>query len=116
MAEYKITVSGKNLRQTTVDKLVKALEDKDLSVTVTKIEHPTSRADRFAAALGTVEDGKLDLEELRDELQEWYDNLPENFQDGDKGQEIQEAIDALNDAIDNLENTIGADVNFPGMY
>lgn len=35
------------------------------------------------------------IEELKDELQSWYDNLPENFQNGDKGSQLQEAIDAL---------------------
>lgn len=34
---------------------------------------------------------------LKDELQDWYDNLPESFQSGSKG-------DALSDAISTLEN------------
>lgn len=38
--------------------------------------------------------------ELRDELQEWYDNLPENFQNGDKGQRLEEAISGLEDVAD----------------
>jgi len=33
-----------------------------------------------------------DAEGLRDELQEWHDNLPENFQNGDKGSALEEAI------------------------
>ena len=37
-------------------------------------------------------------EALKDELQEWYDNLPENFQNGSKGESLQEAIDALESA------------------
>lgn len=32
---------------------------------------------------------------LRDELQDWYDNLPESFQSGDKGEQLQTAIDQL---------------------
>ena len=39
------------------------------------------------------------LEELRDELQEWYDNLPDSFQNGDKGDQIQEAVAGLEDAL-----------------
>src|SRR5438477_8413 len=42
-----------------------------------------------------VDDAQADLEALRDELQDWYDNLPENFQAGDKGDQLQEAIDQL---------------------
>lgn len=44
-----------------------------------------------------VANGLSDLETLRDELQEWYDNLPESFQNGSKGDTLQEAIDALSE-------------------
>jgi hypothetical protein len=33
--------------------------------------------------------------ELQDEMQQWYDNMPENFQGGSKGEEVQEAADTL---------------------
>jgi hypothetical protein len=39
-----------------------------------------------------------DLSTLRDELQEWFDNLPENFQNGDKGSQLEEAIGELDEA------------------
>jgi tetratricopeptide (TPR) repeat protein len=38
------------------------------------------------------------LTDLRDELQDWYDNLHENFQNGQKGEELQEAIEYLSEA------------------
>lgn len=41
-----------------------------------------------------------EMESIKDELQEWYDNLPENFQNGDKGSQIQEAVDTLERALD----------------
>lgn len=54
------------------------------------------RTKHFTTTLGElVSDAFSDLESLKDEMQEWYDNLPDNFQDGDKGSEIQETIDAL---------------------
>ena len=43
-----------------------------------------------------------DIDDLRDELQEWYDNLPESFQNGSKGEQLQEAIDNLQD-VDSVE-------------
>ena len=46
-----------------------------------------------------IEGAKGELESLRDELQEWYDNLPEQFQSGSKGDELQEAIDALESSL-----------------
>jgi hypothetical protein len=39
-----------------------------------------------------------ELESLRDELQEWYDNLPESLRGGSKGDELQEAINGLDSA------------------
>lgn len=51
-----------------------------------------------------VENAKSELESLRDELQEWYDNLPESFQNGSKGDELQEAVSSLETATqDDLE-------------
>jgi hypothetical protein len=38
--------------------------------------------------------------ELRDELQEWHDNLPEAFQNGSKGDALQEAIGYLDEVAD----------------
>lgn len=39
-----------------------------------------------------VGDAFANAEGLKDELQEWYDNLPESFQNGSKGETLQEAI------------------------
>lgn len=36
-----------------------------------------------------VESAKSCLQELLDELQEWYDSLPENLQGGDKAGELE---------------------------
>jgi hypothetical protein len=36
-----------------------------------------------------------EMEGLRDELQDWYDNLSENFQNSSKGEALQEAIDSI---------------------
>jgi hypothetical protein len=35
------------------------------------------------------------IEELRDELQEWYDGMPESLQGGEKGQALETCIEAL---------------------
>lgn len=42
-----------------------------------------------------VSDACSNASELRDELESWYDNLPENFQSGDKGDQLQEAMSNL---------------------
>lgn len=43
------------------------------------------------------------LKEVKREEEEAYDNLPQSFQDGAQGQTMQENIDALDSAIDELE-------------
>jgi len=63
-----------------------------------------------------VADAKAQAEELRDELQDWRDNLPENLQQGSKADEIQSAIDSLEEFINSLESAENAEVEFPGMY
>jgi hypothetical protein len=42
-----------------------------------------------------ISNAEGEAESLKDELQEWFDNLPENFQQGDKGSQLEEAVSAL---------------------
>lgn len=46
------------------------------------------------------------LEEMAEEEQEKYDNMPEGLQDSERGQTIQEAADNLQQAADDLQNWI----------
>ena len=54
-------------------------------------------------ARAALDEAKSMIEDIRDEEQEFYDNMPESFQDGDKGQNAQTAIDALEEAISSIE-------------
>jgi hypothetical protein len=47
-----------------------------------------------------------DLEELGQEMQDWFDNMPENLQDGSKGDAVSEAADGLSNisAVDTPES------------
>ncbi len=54
------------------------------------------RKTKFTTTVGElVENAMSELECLKDELQEWYDNLPEAFQSGDKGETLQSTIQEL---------------------
>lgn len=75
-----------------------------------------SRSKRFDEALGKVSDCVSEFEELRDELQNWLDNLPENLQSSNKADMLNEAISELEDIISNLEDVTSRSVEFPGMY
>ncbi len=75
-------------------------------------------------ALRTRLDAALNLDEMREiqelasslaeEEQEYYDNMPENLQQGDKGQnaesaasDLSAAADAIESALDSLEEALG---------
>lgn len=63
-----------------------------------------------------MEEASSEFQELRDELQNWLDNLPENLQSSNKADMLETAISQLDDAISSLEDVTGIDVEFPGMY
>lgn len=50
-----------------------------------------------------IEDLKGEIETLRDECQEKFDNMPEGLQQGDTGQLLEERIGACDDVISQLE-------------
>lgn len=45
-----------------------------------------------------ISNGVSDIAGLQEELQEWLDNMPESLQQGSKADELQEAIDGLDEA------------------
>ncbi len=53
-----------------------------------------------------LEELKDDIEALLDEEQEYYDNMPENLQYGERGENSQSAIDSLEEAICNVDDCI----------
>ncbi len=64
--------------------------------------------------LSRLEQIRADIKIVKDEEQEAYDNLPESFQNGEKGEAMQSAISSLEDAdndvdsiISNIENAKG---------
>ena len=62
-----------------------------MEMTMTKKEKPATSycvADALSEAMG-------EIESLRDEMQDWYDNMPEGLQGGDKGSEVEECAQTL---------------------
>lgn len=43
------------------------------------------------------------LEDVKTEEEEAYDNMPESFQEGERGERMQEAIDSMDSAYSGLE-------------
>lgn len=74
-----------------------------------------SRAERYEEAIGGIEESQSDIEVLRDELAEWFDNMPENLQASAKADELQEVIEMLEEVISLAEEIVGTEVEFPSM-
>ena len=55
--------------------------------------------DELSTVLATVKEA---LQDVLNEEQEAYDNLPEGLQESDRGQQMQEYIDALEGVVDSL--------------
>lgn len=88
------------------------------SPTTKKSKKQPSRADRAADIINQLDQSYNETEELREELQNWLDNMPENLQQGQKAQELEEAIGELESAsssIDEAKSSLEG-TNFPGMF
>lgn len=60
----------------------------------------------LAELQGKIDDVKSQVETCRDEEQDYYDNMHENFQNGEKGERAQAAIDAMEECLSSLDETI----------
>ncbi len=54
--------------------------------------------------IDSISDLVAELESVRDEEQECFDNMPESFQYGEKGERAQAAIDALEEALSSIDS------------
>lgn len=92
-----------------------------------KRQRPPSRAKRWAAAVAKVqkaieearaaldadlEEGIAELEELKEEFENWKDNLPENLSQSPLGEKLEAVVDLdldftdLTSALDDAESKI----------
>lgn len=53
-----------------------------------------------------LEDIKADIENIRDEEEEAYDNLPESLLDGERGEKMQDAIANLENATTSIDDVL----------
>lgn len=64
------------------------------------------RRKHIDSIIDLLEQEKVQLEEVYKEEEDYFDNMPESFQYGEKGDTAQEAMDNLQAAIDSLEEAI----------
>lgn len=74
-----------------------------------------SRRERFDEIKALCADLSSQAQELRDELQNWLDNMPENLQGGEKAQQLDDAISGLEDFIGNVDDAASTEIEFPSM-
>ncbi len=55
-----------------------------------------------------IDELKCELEEVREEEQDAYDNLPESIQYSEKGETMESNIDEMDNAISSLEDAISS--------
>jgi fructose-1,6-bisphosphatase len=59
-------------------------------------------------AQALITEARVLLEDAAQEEQDYYDNMPESIQAGEKGDRAQEAISALEEAVGQLEDVENA--------
>lgn len=76
-----------------------------------QIEALKTRIAEITAAAELLRD---DVQNIIDEEQEYLDGMPESFQDGQKGEKAQAAIDALQYAYDEIDQFASAGDDLSG--
>lgn len=62
-----------------------------------------SRRKRIDSIIERIDELMSDLDLIREEEQDAYDNMPESFQDSERGEAMYNAIDNLESAAGSLE-------------
>lgn len=75
-----------------------------------ELGHAIEKLDGIRAALTQakedLEEVKGDIEGLKDDETEYYENMPEAFQQGEKGEVAQAAISEMDEAISSIESAV----------
>lgn len=72
------------------------------------------RRKQIDEAAGMLQDALALIEQIRDEEQEAFDNMPESLQQSDRGIASEEAANDLSEAVDNITETIDTLENAKG--
>ena len=62
-----------------------------------------ARRNRIAGVQSQLEALKQEIDSILEEEQEAYDNMPESLQNGERGEAMQGAIEALESAVSSCE-------------
>lgn len=62
--------------------------------------------EELGVIIGKLDDIKSEIDAVKDEEQEKYDNMPESFQSGEKGEKVESGITYLDEVSGNLDEAI----------
>lgn len=62
-----------------------------------------SRREAISKVIDKVDEARWDLDMIRDEEQEAYDNMPEGLQSSERGETMADGLETLDSILDNLE-------------
>lgn len=65
------------------------------------------RRTRIKAIMNQLGECLNEIEEIKDEEQKSYDNMPDSLKEGEKGERISEVIDILDSVYSSLEDIPG---------
>ena len=115
MADYRIsfTLTAANVNQ--IKKRVQEALGVDITAQIQKVERQPSRSDRLSEAAGWLGDVKRVVEEVKDELTESLDNMPEGLRENSETAQVNgEAVDSLDTALTALEDVELDDIEVRG--
>jgi hypothetical protein len=88
----------------------------DSLMSVEKVVRISSRADSLDMAESLFREAQGIVEELKGEMEEWRDSIPESLQSGEKASEVEDTIGQLEELESALGDTSFENVEFPSMY
>lgn len=65
-----------------------------------------SRRAEIQKVIDALQELEAKIEELRDEEWEYYDNMPESIQSGEKGDAVTECVDTMDYAISSIQDAV----------
>ena len=66
------------------------------------------RRQTISKIIELLDDVKNKLEDVLNDEENYFDNMPENLQGGMRGMDSEEAIDTMNEAVECIDNAIEA--------
>lgn len=67
-----------------------------------------ARRKEINRVVGTLQEALAELESLRDEEQDYFDNMPENLQGSERGSAAEQAASNLSEACSGIEEAISS--------